>query len=68
MLQEAAARDFDPVVDEAISTVFAATGDETGFIRVWTVDPNGRSACGVGPASTVRRISTRLPIRTVEGG
>lgn len=27
-LQEAAARDYDPVIDEAISTVFAATGDE----------------------------------------
>lgn len=38
-LQQAAARDFDPVVEEAISTVFEATGDETGFIRVWTVDP-----------------------------
>jgi hypothetical protein len=38
-LQEAAARDHDPVVEEAISSVFEATGDETGFIRVWTVDP-----------------------------
>jgi hypothetical protein len=38
-LQEAAARDFDPVVEEAISTVFEATGEETGFIRVWTVGP-----------------------------
>jgi hypothetical protein len=38
-LQEAAARDYDPVVDDAINTVLAATGDETGFIRVWTVDP-----------------------------
>jgi hypothetical protein len=39
-LQQAAARDYDPVVEEAISTVFEATGDETGFIRVWSVDPN----------------------------
>jgi hypothetical protein len=38
-LQQAAARDYDPVVEDAISTVFEATGDETGFIRVWTVDP-----------------------------
>lgn len=38
-LQEAAARDYDPVVEEAISTVFEATGEETGFIRVWTLDP-----------------------------
>ena len=38
-LQEAAAGDYDPVVEEAISTVFEATGEETGFIRVWTVDP-----------------------------
>ena len=37
-LQEAAARDYDPVVEEAISTVFEATGDETGFIRVWSVE------------------------------
>jgi hypothetical protein len=36
-LQEAATRDFDPVVEQAISTVFEATGDETGFIRVWSV-------------------------------
>jgi hypothetical protein len=35
-----AARDFDPVVEHAISTVFEATLDETGFDRVWTVDPN----------------------------
>jgi hypothetical protein len=27
------------VVEEAISTVFEATGDETGFSRVWSVDP-----------------------------
>ncbi|HUY49802.1 MAG TPA: hypothetical protein VMV92_29485 [Streptosporangiaceae bacterium] len=39
-LQQAAARDYDKVVEEAISTVFEATGDETGFIRVWTVDPD----------------------------
>jgi hypothetical protein len=38
-LQEAAARDYDPVIDEAISTVFAATADETGFVRVWTIEP-----------------------------
>ena len=38
-LQQAAARDYDPVVEEAISTVFEATGDETGFIRVWSVAP-----------------------------
>jgi hypothetical protein len=38
-LQEAAARDHDPVVEEAISTVFEATGEETGFTTVWTVDP-----------------------------
>lgn len=38
-LQQAAAHDYDPVVEEAISTVFEATGDETGFIRVWSVDP-----------------------------
>ena len=38
-LQEAAARDYDPIVEEAISAVFEATGDETGFARVWTVDP-----------------------------
>jgi hypothetical protein len=38
-LQQAASRDYDPVVEEAISTVFEATGDETGFIRVWSVDP-----------------------------
>lgn len=38
-LQEAATRDYDPVVEEAISTVFEATGEETGFIRVWTVEP-----------------------------
>ena len=38
-LQQAATRDYDPVVEEAISTVFEATGDETGFIRVWSVEP-----------------------------
>jgi hypothetical protein len=38
-LQQAAARDHDPVVEEAISIVFEATGDENGFIRVWTVSP-----------------------------
>jgi hypothetical protein len=37
-LQEAAARDYDPVVEEAIGTVFEATGEETGFIRVWSVE------------------------------
>lgn len=36
-LQQAAARDYDAIVEEAISTVFEATGDETGFIRIWTV-------------------------------
>jgi len=39
VLQQVATRDYDPVVEEAISTVFEATGDETGFIRVWSVDP-----------------------------
>jgi hypothetical protein len=39
-LLKAAARDFDPVVEHAISTVFEATGEETGFDRVWTVDPS----------------------------
>jgi hypothetical protein len=34
-LLEAAARDFDPVVEHAISTVFEATGDETGFDRLY---------------------------------
>ena len=38
-LQQAAARDHDPVVEEAISTVFEATGEESGFVRVWTVTP-----------------------------
>lgn len=38
-LQHEAARDHDPVVEEAISTVFEATGDESGFIRVWSVAP-----------------------------
>jgi hypothetical protein len=38
-LQQAAARDYDPVIEEAISTVFEATSEETGFIRVWTVEP-----------------------------
>lgn len=38
-LEEAAARDHDPVVEEAISTVFEATGDETGFTRIWSVNP-----------------------------
>ena len=38
-LQQAAARDYAPVVEDAISTVFEATSDETGFDRVWTVDP-----------------------------
>jgi hypothetical protein len=38
-LQEATARVYDPIVEEAISTVFEATGDETGFTRVWTIDP-----------------------------
>lgn len=38
-LREASFRDYDQVVAEAISVVFQATGDETGFIRVWTVDP-----------------------------
>jgi hypothetical protein len=38
-LQQAATGDHDPVVEEAISTVFEATGDEHGFIRVWTASP-----------------------------
>ena len=38
-LQHAAALDHDPVVEEAISTVFEATGDESGFTRVWSVSP-----------------------------
>jgi hypothetical protein len=38
-LQHAAIRDQDPVVEEAISAVFEATGDESGFIRVWIVSP-----------------------------
>ena len=38
-LQHAAARHHDPVVEEAISAVFEATGDEHGFVRVWTVSP-----------------------------
>jgi hypothetical protein len=38
-LQQAAARDHDPVVEEAVSIVFEATGDENGFVRVWTVSP-----------------------------
>jgi hypothetical protein len=32
-VHHAADRDLDPVVAEAISTVFEATGEETGFIR-----------------------------------
>jgi hypothetical protein len=35
----AVVRDRDPVVEEAISMVFGATGEETGFVWVWTVDP-----------------------------
>jgi hypothetical protein len=38
-LREAAMRDYDPVVEAAISKVFAATGDEGGFMKVWTVQP-----------------------------
>jgi hypothetical protein len=38
-LQHAAARNHDPVVEEAISAVFEATGDENSFVRVWTVSP-----------------------------
>jgi hypothetical protein len=37
-LHQAATRDYDPVVEEAVNTVFEATGDETGFIRVWSVE------------------------------
>jgi hypothetical protein len=39
VLRQAAARDHDPVVEEAISAVLDATGEENGFIRVWTVSP-----------------------------
>lgn len=37
-LREAYERDCDPVVEEAIDTVLAATGDADGLFRAWTVD------------------------------
>jgi hypothetical protein len=38
-LREAADRDHDPVVEDAISTVFEATSEESGFTRIWATDP-----------------------------
>lgn len=38
-LRAASEHDREAVEEQAISTVFEATGDETGFIRSWTVDP-----------------------------
>ena len=38
-LQQAAARDYDQAVEQAISVVFEATGEQTGFVRVWTASP-----------------------------
>ena len=57
-----AARDHDPVVEEAISTVFEATGDESGFIRVWTVSPERarRLSAAGGPARHARSPSSCL--------
>jgi hypothetical protein len=66
-LLEAAARDFDPVVEQAISTVFEATGDKPASTGCGQSTPIGLVACGVAPAWTVRRISIRLLTPTVAG-
>jgi hypothetical protein len=55
------------MVEEAISTVFEATGEETGFSSVWTVDPQRahrlwRRACLKGSPD-----QHPLPTPTVEG-
>lgn len=65
--QQAAALDHDPVVEEAISTVFEATGDEGGFTRVWVVSPERAGRLWRRAALPRTRITIRSPTHDQHG-